>query len=338
MIENLAKTAIENGGSISPLIIPSELTGGTGLCNSSILVKDGEILVNVRHVGYTLLHSIGAKYHRDEGGKFQSRWGPLSYLHPEDDMTLRTTNFICRLNKDLSIKEYHEVDTSKLDKKPVWTFIGLEDGRLVEWNGKLYLCGVRRDTKPDGEGRMELSEIEIHKKYIKEISRVRIQPPIDKDSYCEKNWMPVLDLPYHFVKWANPTEVVKVNPTTKKSHIISSGSKNDVALNNLRGGSQVLKWKDYRICLVHETSYWYFTERGDANKDAIYKHRFLVWDKDWNLIKVSDSFSFMGGQIEFCCGAAFHEGNLLITFGFEDNASFLLSLPETVLDQILELG
>ena len=27
--------------------------------------------------------------------KFQGRWGPLAYLHPENDPHLRTTNFFC---------------------------------------------------------------------------------------------------------------------------------------------------------------------------------------------------------------------------------------------------
>ena len=36
-------------------------------------------------------------------------------------------------------------------------FIGLEDGRLLKWNDKYYLTGVRRDTTTNGQGRMELS-------------------------------------------------------------------------------------------------------------------------------------------------------------------------------------
>ena len=39
---NFVKLALENGGTIKPLIIPSELTNGTGLCNPSIFV-DGDI-------------------------------------------------------------------------------------------------------------------------------------------------------------------------------------------------------------------------------------------------------------------------------------------------------
>ena len=58
-----------------PLIIPSSKTNGTGLCNASVLNYNGNLLVNIRLLNYTLYHSIGAKYWQDEGGKFPSRWG-----------------------------------------------------------------------------------------------------------------------------------------------------------------------------------------------------------------------------------------------------------------------
>ena len=36
MLNNISQIAINNGGSLTPLIIPSELTDGTGLCNVSL--------------------------------------------------------------------------------------------------------------------------------------------------------------------------------------------------------------------------------------------------------------------------------------------------------------
>ena len=48
------------------------------------------------------------------------------------------------------------------------------------------------------------------------INRNRIEVP-DINSYCEKNWMPILDEPFQFVKWTNPTEIMKVNLETNTS-------------------------------------------------------------------------------------------------------------------------
>jgi hypothetical protein len=332
-LDNFVKHVVDNGGSIYPLIINDSSTKGTGLCNPSIFIDDNnDILVNIRNVEYILYHSEG-------GQKYQSRWGPLSYLHPEDDPTLRTINYLCRLNSNYEIQNYAKINTTNLDTTPEWTFIGLEDGRLVKWNNKLFLSGVRRDTKPNGEGRIELSEINYKFESscktcgtADEISRVRIEPPNAADSYCEKNWMPILDMPNHYVKWTNVTEVVEVDPETKTSKTVVLKDKFIPDLRDLRGGTQVIPWKDYRICLTHEVDL-YYNEVG--NKDGKYYHRFVVWDKDWNIVKLTTPLQFLTGQIEFSCGMAIHNDNVLITFGFQDNASYLLRMPEIMLEKIV---
>jgi FkbM family methyltransferase len=319
MIENLSKIVIANGGSIHPLVINKELTNGYGLCNPSILINnDGKLLVNLRNTRYVLHHSEFYK-------KFQSAWsGPLQYLNPDNDITLTTYNFLCELNYDtLDITSVSKINTSKLDVKPLWEFIGLEDARLVNWDDKLLMTGVRRDTTTNGEGRMEISEIISNI----EVSRSRIDIPKSSEYlYCEKNWMPILDMPYHYVKWANPLEIIKVDPETNQSEIVISKPVSDKASMNLRGGSQVLSFGDYYIALVHET---FFPYNPQNNKDATYTHRILVWNKEWDLVSTSQSFNFMGGSIEFSCGMAIKGDDILISFGFQDNAAYILKLPIT---------
>ena len=207
----LAKSVIAAGGSVHPLIIPADLSG-TGLMNPSIYIDGQTILVNLRHVNYTLWHS--------EHKKFEHRYGPLQYLHPETDIHLRTWNYMCVLNPDLTIRHVAKVDTSECDKDPIWEFVGLEDARLIRWDHKLWLTGVRRDTTTHGEGRMELSEINMFLDQVKETTRKRIPALGDNTSYCEKNWMPVLDQPFTYVKWTNPTEVVKYDINTGQTHTI----------------------------------------------------------------------------------------------------------------------
>jgi len=71
--ENLVKHIINNGGLCKPLYIDSEKTGGTGLCNASILYSENKLRMIIRNVEYTLYHAEGEQ-------KFQSRYeGPLSY-------------------------------------------------------------------------------------------------------------------------------------------------------------------------------------------------------------------------------------------------------------------
>lgn len=320
----LAKYVITNGGSLHPLVIPASETNGTGLMNPSVYVDNGKVIMNLRHCQYTIYHA--------EKGIFEHHYGPLVYLNPENDITLTTKNFFCELDEKMNIVKSTKVDTSKLDVKPIWEFIGLEDARVVRWDGKLYLCGVRRDTTTNGVGRMELSEIEVTADSVKEISRVRIDAPAPNTSYCEKNWMPILDKPYHFIKWTNPTEVVKADPVTGACETIILQELNADYSGNIRGGSQVIPWEDGYLCLNHIT---YLFKSELQRKNARYRHVFTKFDKDFKIQKVSKEFSFMEGEIEFACGMAQLNDDLLITFGFQDNASFLLKTPKKIVENLL---
>lgn len=326
---NLVKEAISRGGSIHPVIISEEMTGRSGLMNPSIFIdSDGDILVNLRYVNYTL-------YHSENKQRFPSVWGPLCYIHPEGDMKLRTTNYLCRLDKNLNVVNYSAVDTSDLDKTPLWDFVGQEDARLVKWDNKYYLIGVRRDTTAHGQGRMELSEIAIDKESwtVKEVSRLRIPAPIDEESYCEKNWVPINDKPYHFIKWTSPTEVVKTYPELpERCEQVLVGNSVDVDKDQ-RGSSHVLRWKDKYISITHEVD---LIQNYLKQKDGIYRHKLCVWDEDFNLIGISkEPFSFLDARIEFCAGAAIYNDNLLISFGFQDNAAYILNTPGDMVDEMI---
>lgn len=323
MTNSFVSQAILNGGIIRPLIIPHEVTNGTGLFNPSIYNDDGNLILCLRHCQYTFYHS--------EKKKFEHEYGPLLYLNPENDITLTTTNYFCKLNDDLMIEKYYKVDTSMLDVKPIWEFVGLEDARLFRWEGKLYLCGVRRDTTPNGVGRMELSEIVVSDDGVKEISRFRIPAPAPDNTYCEKNWMPVIDMPYHYVKWSNPTEVVKVDPVKKTCETVFVGQYTQKPY-DYRGSSQVINVGDFRVALTHTVDL-FKSEAG--KKDAVYRHAFIVWDLNWNVIKYTNQFHFMDADVEFCCGMTTYNGNVLITFGVQDNAAYVLSVPPKFIEDFI---
>jgi hypothetical protein len=324
VLKNVVKYVINNGGKIYPLIINYTKTNGTGLMNPSIFLDNGKKKVILRHVNYTLYHSELKVCHHT--------YGPLQYLNPENEPYLITTNFYCTLDDNYEMTSSKKIDTSLHDKPSLWEFIGLEDARLVRWNGKLWTCGVRRDTTTNGEGRMEMCEIIEENNSIKEISRLRLPPPNDKESYCEKNWMPILDMPYHFIKWTNPTEIVKVNIDNITTETVILKEQDINIDGDLRGGSQVIKWRNYHVAITHEVRLF---NNILGEKDAIYRHRIVLWDEDWNIVNYSPDFSFMSGDIEFCCGLAFENGNFLITFGFQDNCAFLLEMPEILLNDLL---
>ena len=322
-METFAQVAFKYGASIHPLLVDPESTGGLGLMNPSVMVDNGKVIVNLRVINYTFYHS--------EKKLFLHPYGPLTYLHPENDNHLRTWNYYLELDDNYEIKNYTKIDTSAFPDKELWDFVGLEDARIFRWDDKLYMSGVRRDLDTAGTGRMELCEIQVNGNEVKQVSQLRIQPPTNPDSYCEKNWMPVLDKPYHYVKWTNPTEVVKVN--------LEDGSTEQVFVSEQypidgepRGGSQLIPWKDGYVAITHEVDL-FKSETG--RKDAVYYHRVIFWDKDFNIKKFSRKFFILGAHVEFCIGLAKHNGQMIMTFGFQDNAAYLLKFDERVLEEFL---
>ena len=130
--------------------------------------------------------------------------------------------------------------------------MGLEDVRLVEWNNKLYGIGVRRDLDTKGTGRMEISELEITETQVKEVSRYRIPGPPPDNEYCMKNCTPILDKPFHLLKWTNPTCLMKFDISGGETEIFETTS--HISFNtDLRGGSQVIPYKNGYLSILHET-------------------------------------------------------------------------------------
>ena len=320
---NLVQRAVEQGGKLAPIVFTHDLTA---LMNPSIYIdSDGDILVNVRATNYTL-------YHSENKQLFPSPWGPLAYLHPEKDQRLITENYLVRLDKNLEVINHTKVEMLNLHT-PIWEFVGLEDARLVQWDNKYYIIGVRRDTTTSGQGRMELTQIDIDKETwtVKEVNRDRIPTPEPDTSYCEKNWMPIADRPYNFIKWASPVEVVQYSPEIKTTKQVSL--KQGIRPNkDQRGGSQLIRWGDGYLSITHEVDLF---KNYLMQKDGIYRHRLCVWNNNLDLVGLSKPFSFLDARIEFCVGAAELDGDLLLSFSVSDNCAFILRTPGILVEELI---
>ena len=205
----------------------------------------------------------------------------------------------------------------------------------MQWNGEYFLVGVRRDTTDNGQGRMEYSRVEIDKANwsVKETHRKRIPAPLANDSYCEKNWFPILDKPYTFVKWTCPTEVVYNNPFNDEPTMQVGVYACEMPTADQRGSSQMLRWGNIYIAITHEVSLF---KNYLGQKDAVYRHRLLLWTDEWEFIGASNPFAFLDFPIEFCVGAAVFNNDLLLSFGFQDNVAFVLQTPGELIDQLIE--
>jgi predicted GH43/DUF377 family glycosyl hydrolase len=326
MMSSLCQYVLSNGGSIHSLVVPAELTNGTGIFNPSVYNDNGTLYVNIRHCQVTMYHA--------EKNIYENQWGPLIYLNPENDITLTTTNFFAKLTPNLEIDYTAKIDMSKFDVPPIWEFRGLEDGRFVRWEDKFYIIGVRRDTNTIGSGRMEYTELDVNEetKEVKEISRSRIPGPPPDTWYCEKNWMPIVDKPHHFIRWANPLQIVKVDPVLKTCEVVYENTEKLPIPKEQRGSSHVIPFKEGYLFITHECDLW---RNESGKKDSFYRHRFYYMDKNYKILNHTEPFNFMSSQIEFCCGITEYGDDLLISFGVQDNAAYILRCPKHLIENAL---
>lgn len=317
---SFVKYCLTYGSKITPLSCSKYKRPIVALCNPSVCVVGDKVITNLRGVNYHLWHS--------DQETFNSVYGPTCYITENNDNHLRTENFIGEL-----YGEHTQINSTSPKR---WEFVGLEDIRLVYWEGKLYATGVRRDYWYNGEGRMVLAEVDMEGGYKDEVVL-----QIEDAGFCEKNWMPITDKPYHYVRFVNPTQIVKADPTTGVCEVVSNKELPNIPYINfdgrqMRGSSQVVRVKDFYIAIIH-TVHLELNEKGEKSATD-YSEQFIVWDKDFNFKYISKPFHFADFTIEFTTGLAYKDGIFYIPFALQDNASFCLEVTEEVLTKYLEGG
>jgi hypothetical protein len=128
-----------------------------------------------------------------------------------------------------------------------------------------------------------------------------------------------------------PTELVYASPISGECEQVFV-KPTAIAPKDQRGSSQVIRWGNMYISITHEVDLF---KNYLKQKDAIYRHRLVVWDQELNVVGLSKEFSFLDARVEFCVGAAVHKDNLLLSFGFQDNAAFVLEVPKLVVEDLI---
>ena len=320
---NFVNRVIDGGGRFKRIKPQNEQLQKMGLFNPSIMIDGEKIYVSFSSSTYSMYYSENQRY--TIGGEY------LDYIKPESDKFIITTNYICELTDELNVKTCFKVDTDKFDKEPLWKYAGLEDPRLVKWDKKFFLVGVRRDDNVGGKGRIELSEIKLDEQSAVEVWREKLPTPFDVDSYCEKNWMPIVDEQYRFVKWTNPTEIVVWDPVEKQLNQELLIEQDEKIPQIFRGGSQVIKIGERFLTIIHQVEH----SQVDDKFTMSYDQRFVEWDRQWKITRVSKPFKMLGGGIEFVSGMAIYGDDILISFGFQDCLAFILRVPFNIIEEFL---
>lgn len=210
----------------------------------------------------------------------------------------------------------HDVNTHRLPWNDggykLWKiFRGREDIRLVVWNNKLYGYGTRVDVR-ENKGCIELIEFDEN---LNIVNSVFIDNIID----VEKNWMAIPDKPFTFVWWNNPVTIIEIDPKT--GHITNREEKSS-SLDNVRGSTPLMKYKDKYITIVHRGS-----ERG-------YEESFITYSEDFNEVHQGVWWKLNNNTItEFITGLVKDDKNVYISFTLSDIVPMIIQIPLKIFDE-----
>ncbi|HTX48464.1 MAG TPA: glycosyltransferase, partial [Caulobacteraceae bacterium] len=278
--------------------VPFRAPEGYRSTNPSITRLGGELVLVQRTVDYVIEH----------GPTFDE------YISPSGDR-FHTRNYLLQLDEDLNPSSSTEILPPADFPAPRWDKVqGFEDIRPFAWRGGLWTVAGVRELSPEGHFQQVLARIDTERANECRLVDWRVLEPGQPQDH-EKNWMPCVEgETLRFVYKCDPTRIVDEMGAT----LCESTPGGDLTL--FRGGSQLVAFHGGWLALVHEAR---LRERRRR-----YRHRFVWFDRDLRLAKLSLPFFFQRNGVEFAAGLATHlDGQrLVITYGVDDAESWIATV------------
>jgi tetratricopeptide (TPR) repeat protein len=259
-----------------------------------------------------------------EGGKGYKSRNP-------DDPTIRTKNFLLKYDPSFNLISQREIveNLSRKKARKVTSIVGLEDCRLFNYKGNLWVFSTTYDTHPfaTAQSLCKIQNQQVSSGSLQVEKLIPLKGPDPKR--CEKNWLPfILKDELHAIYGYDPLTIMKINPDTGECKIVKSEvQEHDFSF--FRGSAPPIAFDGGSLILVHEVAF---------GKQRYYLHRFVYLDQDLNITKVSKPFTFFQQGIEYCCGMAIdHEGkNCILSVGIDDKEAHLLFVDLNEVRSLLE--
>lgn len=239
----------------------------------------------------------------------------LTYTVHDDAGIVQTMNYLVSLDDDLTPQEVSLLDDQAFRPlPPAFPVAGFEDCRLF-WQGESWWTSATvRDRTPAGICQIALLRLENRQP-------VQLHLLSDGETRHEKNWLPVVagSEAMEFVYSISPTIRLRVDSASGRiSREIDRPA--PLIARHLRGGSQVIPVDGGHLCLAHESVT--FEDGG-----RVYLHRWVWFDAQWQLARLSRPFNFQDRGVEFAAGLAQHEKSLVISYGVWDREAWLATVP-----------
>jgi hypothetical protein len=270
---------------------------GWSCFNPSIAANpDGDLSIIVRQANYRI----------HPGGRYE--------IPSADDGVIKTRNLFgpVRVAPDgaVHVGPLHVLEDDAVTNPdhpfPVW---GVEDCRLYLDKG-WWVAGTVRDRDSSGICTILAAPIEE--------DRLGPAQQLSCGHTHDKNWMPlstgkgIIDRVYPLILRA--IDGARVSECVDAPWLARA----------FRGGTQVLWWPAERVWLglVHEAANF----PDDPEHWRVYTHRWVGWDVQWNLRRISRPFTFAHRGVEFAAGMVWQGEDLLVSYGLDDACARLIRI------------
>jgi glycosyltransferase involved in cell wall biosynthesis len=256
--------------------------------------------------------------------------GARDFTTNDERGVFRTKNFLLHYDANWQLLSCQEIlDNPSRAKIRSCNVEGLEDCRLVEVGEKLWFTCTTSDTNPTGQRQISLCR--LGKGDGRTVAVEKLIPLLGPDPYrCEKNWLPfVKEGKIHLMYSYDPLIIYQPDIGTGQCETVVS-EKPAYDLSHFRGSAGSIPFEDGSLVLVHEV-----LQQSDFQR--IYFHRFVYYDQQGKIKKVSKPFTFQHFGVEFCCGMTLdHQGNeLILSVGIEDREAALYFVSLKTIQELL---
>jgi hypothetical protein len=236
--------------------------------------------------------------------------------------------WFAELDKQFKLKNLRQIDFSKLNIK---LDRGMEDPKLFWRDGAWHFTCVMMEKDICEVARMATCRLDAKAEkviHMEKFSGIEVKRP-------EKNWMLSPEPNPHFDFIYGPNAIVK-------NGVLTTLMSDNETLHALRGNTNLIDLKDSTyIGIMHRTIGKQTTVRENnsfGNVNAYlrnYTHCFVRFDERGKIIATSEHFQFRKAGVEFAAGIVEYKEKFLITYGVQDIAAFMLTIPKkTVLDSL----
>lgn len=252
------------------------------------------------------------------------------FVTNEGDNHVFTRNFLLELDMNFNTLSQAEVIDNTMRRKMVTRIQGFEDPRLFKMNGDYWFSCSVFDLNPEGIPQIALCKLaqKPHDGTIDAQTAVYLKGPDAKR--CEKNWLPfMLDGQLYMIYMFEPLTIYKPNIETGELEVIKR-IQNKEDYGHFRGSAAPIPFEDGYLSLIHEVI-WRDNKRH-------YIHRFVFFDKEFNITQLSKPFTFKHMGVEYCCSMTrdHSDTKLLMTMSFEERESYICSIPFEKVSEVLE--